>query len=162
MAIDKTNEKKIFYLNNFFQSSGSSLNKITVNDFFWNFSRKILTLNFFNDYSKLYVQCETLDRFAKNNKIKKINILKFDTEGNELNILLGAQRILKNTSIIYFEILSKKKSFRKKFNKINNILNKNKFFLYKKKRIISVSFFSNLIAYDLIYLKKKDYKFILK
>ena len=162
LAIDKTNEKKIFYLNNFFQSSGSSLNKITVNDFFWNFSRKILTLNFFNDYSKLYVQCETLDRFAKNNKIKKIDILKFDTEGNELNILLGAQRILKNTSIIYFEILSKIMSFRKKFNKINNILNKNKFFLYKKKRIISVSFFSNLIAYDLIYLKKRDYKFILK
>jgi len=162
LAIDNSDKIKTFYLNNFFQSSGSSLNKITVNDFFWNFSRKLLTLNLFKSYSKLSVQCLTLDNFTKNNKIKKINILKFDTEGNELNILLGAQKILKKTSIIYFEILSKKNQFSKKFNKINDIMKNNKFFLYKKKRIISVSFFSNLIAYDYIYLKKTDYQFILK
>jgi FkbM family methyltransferase len=162
LAIDNSDKIKTFYLNNFFQSSGSSLKTITVNDFFWNFSRKLMTLNFFKSYSKFNVQCQTLDNFTKNNKIKKINILKFDTEGNELNILLGAQKILKKTSIICFEILSKKNKFSKKFNKINDILKNNKFFLYKKKRIISVSFFSNLIAYDYIYLKKTDYQFILK
>ena len=162
LAIDNSDKIKIFYLNNFFQPSGSSLNKITVNDFFWNFSRKLMTLNFFKNYSKLYIQCQTLDNFTRNNKIKKIDILKFDTEGNELNILLGGKKILKKTSIVYFEILSKKNKFLKKFNKINEIMRNNNFFLYKKKRIISVSFFSNLIAYDYIYLKKRDYQFIIK
>ena len=109
LAIDNTDKIKIFYQNNFFQSSGSSLNKITVNDFYWNFSRKLLTLNFFKNYSKMHVQCQTLDNFTRNNQIKKIDILKFDTEGNELNILLASQKILKKTGIIYFEILSKKK-----------------------------------------------------
>jgi FkbM family methyltransferase len=154
IAIDNTNKQKFFYLNNFFESSGSSLNKITVNDMFWNFSRKILSLNLFKNYSKFNVQCQSLDNFAKKNKIKQIDVLKFDTEGNELNILQGAKKSLKNISILYFEILSQKKLFNLKFKKINKILEKNNFFLYKKKRIITVSIFSNLIAYDFIYLKK--------
>jgi FkbM family methyltransferase len=159
LAIHSDNKKKTFYLNNFFQSSGSSLNRTTVNDTLWNFSRKIFSLNLFKkNYSKLKVQCQTLDNFTKKNNIYKIDILKFDTEGNELNILKGAQKILKNTSIVYFEILSKKKYFDLKFNKINNILLKNNFFLYRKKKIITVSFLSNLTAYDLIYLKNSDHK----
>ena len=153
LAIDNGNKEKFFYLNNFFESSGSSLNKITVNDTLWNLSRKILTLNLFKNYSRSKVQCQSLDNFVKKNKIKKIDVLKFDTEGNELNILQGATKALKYTSILYFEILSQKKLFNFKFKKINKILNKNKFFLYKKKRIISVSIFSNLVAYDLLYLK---------
>ena len=156
LAIDNSNKKKFFYLNNFFAPSGSSLNKITVNDNLWNFSRKILTFNIFKNYSKLLVQCQSLDNFVKKNKIKKIHILKFDTEGNELNILKGAKKTLKNTSIIYFEILSQKKSFRGKFKKINNILTKNNFLLCKKKRIITVSFFSNLTAYDFLYFKNSE------
>ena len=164
IAIHNNNRKKNFYLNNFFQSSGSSLNKITVNDNLWNFSRKLLSLNFFikRNYSKVEVQCQTLDKFTKNNSINKIDILKFDTEGNELNILKGAKKILKNTGLIYFEILSNKSHYQYKFNTINNILQKNNFFLYKKKKIITVSFLSNLVAYDLVYLKISDYKSIIK
>jgi FkbM family methyltransferase len=162
LAIHNNNKKKTFYLNNFFQSSGSSLNKTTVNDALWNFSRKIFSLNLFKkNYSKIIVQCQTLDNFAKKNNINKIDILKFDTEGNELNILKGAKKTLKNTSIIYFEILSSKSFFSKKFNNVHNILLKNNFFLYKKKKIVTVSFLSNLIAFDLIYIKKGDYSTII-
>lgn len=160
LAIHSHNKKKVFYLNNFFQSSGSSLNKNTVNDSLWNFSRKIFSLNFLKEnYSKLKVQCQTLDNFAKENSINKIDVLKFDTEGNELNILKGAKKILKHTDILYFEILSRKKYFKHKSSKIHNILLKSNFFLYKKKKIITVSFLSNLVAYDLIYLKKSYYRF---
>jgi FkbM family methyltransferase len=163
LAIHNNNKKKTFYLNNFFQSSGSSLNRITVSDTLWNFSRKIFSLSFFKkNYSTLKVQCQTLDNFAKRNNINKIDILKFDTEGNELNILKGAKKILKKTSIVYFEILSKNKYFDSKFNKINNILLENNFFLYKKNKIATVSFLSNLIAYDLIYLKNSDYRSIIE
>ena len=160
IAIHNNNSNdKTFYLNNFFQSSGSALNKITVNDTLWNFSRKIFSLNFFKkNYSKLKVECQTLDKFVKNNNIDKVDLLKFDTEGNELNILKGAKKVLKNTSIVYFEILAKKIYFKNKFDKINDILLKNNFFLHKKNKIFTVSFLSNLIAYDLIYLKNSDYK----
>lgn len=163
LAIHSENKKKNFYLNNFFQSSGSSLNKITVNDSLWNLSRKIFSLNFFKEnYSKFKVDCQTLDDFSKKNKVNKIDVLKFDTEGNELNILKGAKKILKNTGIVYFEILSRKNYFELKSSKIHNILLKNNFFLYKKKKIITVSLLSNLIAYDLIYLKNSDYGSIIE
>jgi FkbM family methyltransferase len=159
IAIHSNNKKKLFYLNNFFESSGSSLNKITVNDKLWNFSRKIISLNLFKkNYSKLRVQCKTLDNFIKKHQIKKIDLLKFDTEGNELNILKGAKKALKKTRVIYFEILSQNFLFHKKFDKVNSILLNNNFFLYKKKRIKTVSFLSNLIAYDLIYLNRNNYK----
>ena len=71
-----------------------------------------------------------------------------------MNILKGAKRMLKNTHVVYFEILSQKKLFTRKFKKIHSILTKNNFLLHKKKRILTVSFFSNLIAYDLLYFKK--------
>lgn len=159
VAIHNNNKKKNFYLNNFFQSSGSSLNKITVNDTLWNLSRKIFSLNLFKkNYSKIKVQCQTLDNFSKENNINQIDVLKFDTEGNELNIIKGAKRMLKKTSIIYFEILAKKDNYKIKFNKIHNILSKNNFFLFKKKKVFTVSVLSNLTAYDLIYLKKSDHK----
>jgi FkbM family methyltransferase len=163
LAIHSENKKKNFYLNDFFQSSGSSLNKITVNDSLWNLSRKIFSLNFFKEnYLKFKVECQTLDDFSKKNKINKIDVLKFDTEGNELNILKGTKKILKNTGIVYFEILSRKNYFKLKSSKIHNILLKNNFFLYKKKKIITVSLLSNLIAYDLIYLKNSDYGSIIE
>lgn len=41
----------------------------------------------------------TLDAFVKEHRIKLINLLKIDTEGNELNVLKGASECLKNNII---------------------------------------------------------------
>lgn len=51
------------------------------------------------------VEVVTLDDYCKENKIEEIDLLKIDTEGNELNCLLGAKSLLKNNSIkaIQFE-----------------------------------------------------------
>lgn len=62
----------------------------------------------------------TLDEFIFNKEIKKINLLKIDVEGNELNVLLGAkQAISKNIiDVIQFEftqINSTSKVFMKDF-----------------------------------------------
>ena len=35
------------------------------------------------------------------NNINKIDVLKIDTEGSELNVLRGATKMLKNTKIIF-------------------------------------------------------------
>lgn len=51
------------------------------------------------------VGCVTLDSFAKDHKIKKISLLKIDVEGYELEVLRGAEALMKNNKIelIQFE-----------------------------------------------------------
>lgn len=52
---------------------------------------------------------DSLDNFIENKKIKKIDLLMIDVEGNELNVLLGAKKLLKKDKLenIIFEIHSK-------------------------------------------------------
>lgn len=54
---------------------------------------------------KFTVQTISLDLFCQRNDIKCINFLKIDTEGNELNVLLGASGLLNQQAInmIQFE-----------------------------------------------------------
>jgi FkbM family methyltransferase len=51
------------------------------------------------------IQLRTIDSFVHENKIQRIGLLKIDTEGNELNVLLGAKETLKDgkIDIIHFE-----------------------------------------------------------
>lgn len=51
------------------------------------------------------VGINTLDKFIEYNKINKIDLLKVDTEGNELNVLKGAEVALRSNiiDIIHFE-----------------------------------------------------------
>jgi FkbM family methyltransferase len=144
--------KKTYNYNNFFPSSGSGFNKITSNDFLWNISRKLITFNIFKKFSEFKVYTNTLDNFCKK-KIKKIDVLKIDTEGHELEVLKGGKKILNNTKIIQIEIMETKKKFKKKFTIINNFLKKYHFEILKKKKIWSVSIFSNIKAIDILYVK---------
>jgi FkbM family methyltransferase len=145
--------KKNYNYNNFFPSSGSGFNRITSNDLLWNISRKLITFNIFKKFSKFKVYTDTLDNFCK--KITKIDILKIDTEGHELEVLKGGKNILHNTNIIQIEIMEKKKKFSKKFKKVDNFLKKYNFEIIKKKKIWSVSLLSSIEAIDVLYSKKK-------
>tara|TARA_X000001036_G_scaffold391012_1_gene389008 strand:- start:3737 stop:4453 length:717 start_codon:yes stop_codon:yes gene_type:complete len=49
------------------------------------------------------VKINTLDNFTKSMKLKKIDLLKIDTEGNEMQVLIGAKKSLKKTEIILIE-----------------------------------------------------------
>ena len=44
----------------------------------------------------------TLDKFVKKTKLTTIDVLKLDTEGNELNILNGAKNTLKKNQHYIF------------------------------------------------------------
>lgn len=151
VGISDVVSKKDYNYNNFFPSSGSGFNKITSNDLLWNISRKLITFNIFKKFSKFKVYTNTLDNFCK--KIKRIDILKIDTEGHELEVLRGGKNILNNTNIIQIEIMEKKMYFNKKFTKVDNFLKKYNFEIIKKKEIWSVSFFSNIKAIDVLYKK---------
>lgn len=54
-------------------------------------------------YSDEKVKVNTLDNFTKKFKIVNINLLKIDTEGNEMQVLLGAKKSLKKVEIILIE-----------------------------------------------------------
>ena len=111
---------------------------------------------------KTYVPQITLDYYCKYNKIKKIDILKSDTQGCDLNVLRGAKKILSNTSILIVEI-----NFIDYYEKINSfyefekILRKNFYFwdismIYKNPKWGSTDFV------DAIYINKRLYENILK
>jgi FkbM family methyltransferase len=50
------------------------------------------------------IECTTLDDFAAANAIGHVDYLKVDTQGTELDILLGGRGLLKRTSIISTEV----------------------------------------------------------
>ena len=142
-----------FYLNEFFPSSGSSLKEDTKNDIKWNYTRKLITLSPNKDFKILKVKTNTIDNFCKNNKIIKIDILKIDVEGSELEVLKGSKKILNKTHLIQLEIYQNKKNFIKIEKKITTLLKKYNFYKIREKKIWSVSLFSNLIGKDVLFVK---------
>jgi len=98
--------------------------KINLNNFGFGEKEKVETLFYDNyetglasiynrklDYRKIYltkkekIKIETVDSFCEENFIKEIDLLKIDVEGNELNVLKGAKKMLKEKRIkkIQFE-----------------------------------------------------------
>jgi FkbM family methyltransferase len=142
-----------FYLNEFLPSSGSSLKEDTKNDLKWNITRKLITLSPNKGFKILKVKTNTIDNFCKNNKIIKIDILKIDVEGSELEVLKGSKKILNKTHLIQLEIYQNKKNFIKIEKKITTLLKKYNFYKTREKKIWSVSLFSNLIGKDVLFVK---------
>ena len=104
LAFDNSNSQKSFYLNNFFEPSGSSLNTTIRDDIKWKSTRKIFMkmlhpFKKIEDFSEIVVKTQTLDNFCLEKKISNIDVLKIDTEGNELNVLKGAKRLLSENKI---------------------------------------------------------------
>ena len=56
-------------------------------------------------YKKITVEVITLDKFCLQHRIQKINVLKIDVEGTELQVLLGGKSTFQedNVSIVQFE-----------------------------------------------------------
>lgn len=69
------------------------------------FKEVFLDLHKTGAINKIKVSMTTLGNFIKENKIKKIDLIKIDTEGNEFDVLLGLADFLKNGKIkaIQFE-----------------------------------------------------------
>jgi len=161
LAIHNTNSNKNYYINNFFEPSGSSLIPIYNKDLMWNLTRKIF-MKIFNPlkkisgYSKVKVKTQTLDTFCRKKKIKKIDLLKIDTEGNEYNVLQGTKTLLKKNKIfvIYMEISDTKRNYIKKEKKIINFLKRFNFELVSSYKMKSFSILSGLRANDNIFVNR--------
>lgn len=106
---NKIQKKKFYYhlfqsrntseLSGFYKINKKSKDSITLN----NLKNK-------NDYFKKLnkfeiIKTEKLDQYVSKNKIKKINLLKIDTQGNEVNILKGSTKTLEKIDYILLEIM---------------------------------------------------------
>ena len=140
-----------YNFNNFLPSSGSSIFSIVKNDRIWQFSRKMFSLNLFAKLTKIKVKQDTLDNFVKKKKIPRIDILKIDTEGKELEVLYGDKKILKKKEIIQIEIRDHKKKFNKKLKNVLKFLNSYGFKLMIKKNIWSVGILSKIKSEELLF-----------
>ena len=158
LALNEEKGEKEFNFNSFFECSGSSLDTIYKNDKGWVRSRKLF-LQFFSlkkikDFSKIIVNTDTIDNYCSINNVNEIDILKIDVEGSEKRVLLGAEKTLKKIKIIYTEIVESKDMYSEKEKEIENFLKKNNFYFLEKNHIKNVSFFSNIIAKDNIFINK--------
>ena len=149
LAFDNSNSQKSFYLNNFFEPSGSSLNTTIRDDIKWKSTRKIFMkmlhpFKKIEDFSEIVVKTQTLDNFCLEKKISNIDVLK------------GAVKLLKENriNIIYTEISETKKQFLEKEKNIIDFLSSYNFELKKKYQIKSFSFLSDLKASDNLFINK--------
>ena len=159
IAFDNTNSKKKFYLNNFFEPSGSSLNRLILDDRKWVTTRKLFMniiqpFKKISDFSEINVVTRTLDSFCEENKIPFIDLLKIDAEGNEQNILNVSNKLLEKNKIhsIYVEIADTKSNYDNKKYLIEEHLKKNNFILKFSLPIKSFSYLSNLKATDNLFI----------
>jgi len=119
------------------ESSSSTLSDISQNSKYYKKKIKFLGIkklnkNFFEEF---LVDIKSMDSFVNEKKIKKIDILKIDTEGHEYHVLKGLGKNIKIVKYILFEhhyddMLIKRYTF----SHINNILIENNFTkVYKAK-----------------------------
>jgi len=145
-------DTKIFY--ELPDSNSSTFNLIDQKSSYFKRKSKILSFFFKKklNIKKNYVSKIKLSQFIKKRKLIKIDILKIDTEGYELEVLKGLGEKIKIINFIYFEHHYDnmiKKNY--KFSEIHNFLLKNDFkSVFKIKMPLRKSF-------DYIY-KKKQYK----
>ena len=86
------------------ESSSSSFNKLNEESKYY--KKKYLILNTFKlrkNSTEIEVDITRLDKFINENKINKIDLIKIDTEGYELNILKSLGDKIKNIKVIHFE-----------------------------------------------------------
>lgn len=140
-AIGDENKKTL--LNEVFESSSSTINQLNKSSDY--FKRKKKILSYFNDNVKINqfeIQVNKGLEFIEKNKIKKIDLLKIDTEGFEYIILKNIENYLKNVGVIIFEhhydlMINKDYTSRD----IKGLLVKNNFKqIYKSKMILRKSF----------------------
>ena len=90
------------------------------------------------------------------NKIYNIDVLKIDTEGNDLNVLKGAKKLLSENKIkvIYTEISDTKINFKEKEKSTIDFLNDYNFDLKKIYRNKTFSILSGLRVTDNLFINK--------
>ncbi len=144
-------ENKNIKIKHLSESSSSTINEIDTNSKY--FKKKSLLLytkkndKFFEEENTVQMR---LNDYILKNKILKIDFLKIDTEGYEMNVLLGLENQFSKISIIMFEHHYHNMIIKNyKFKDVNDLLKKNNFTqIYKYKMPFRKTF-------EYIYVRRK-------
>jgi len=133
------------------ESSSSTIRDINQNSKYFNKKKKLLYSSKEDFFKKIDVNQITLNKYTKINSIEKIDFLKIDTEGYELDVLIGLENKIEKVRFILFEhhyhdMIKKNYTF----SDINYFLLKNNFIqIYKSKMPFRKTF-------EYIYEKKQN------
>lgn len=87
---------------------GKEIGSLEFNEYAWSSLNSLLKRSFTNSkiIDNYHVDIISIDDYCRENKIDKINLLKTDTEGFELNVLRGAEQMMDKNKIqfVYTEI----------------------------------------------------------
>lgn len=100
-ALSNKKGKKVIFKN--ILSTTSTFSKLNFKSKHFKIKSTILNNKSAGFFTKNKVRINTLSFFIKKYKIKKVDLLKIDTEGHELQVLLGSKKILKNIKLILIE-----------------------------------------------------------
>jgi hypothetical protein len=100
------------------------------------------------------VEVDTLDNLYKS----EIDLLKIDTEGNELKVLNSAENLIKNTKFILLEIHKSKMFIGYNHEKIYEFMTKNNFIILNEFKF-PMMMWSDVIFYNsnIVDIKKLDF-----
>ena len=133
-AVSDTKKPQALYINK--HDLTSSLTQIDKKNSYLNLKAKLFG-GTINDLirKKYMVNSYKLSDIIKKNSVRKIDLLKIDTEGHEFQVLRGAGSFLRNkVNFMLIEIHNSNIFLNYDGNKIHNYLKKNKFILQKRYR----------------------------
>jgi FkbM family methyltransferase len=130
-GISNKNEKKIFLINK--HDLTSSLKKLNPQNEYLNLKSKLFSTNLKGMIEKKSViRTINLKNFFLKKKIKHIDLIKIDTEGHELEVLVGLENKIKYVKAFLVEFHDNKTYLNYNNKKIEKILIKNNFKLKKR------------------------------
>jgi len=132
-ALGQKNQSKTLYYNSL--STTSTFSLINSKSKHYKIKSFFLSSKFAGFYGKQKVKVKTLAQMIRVLKIKKIELLKIDTEGHELEVLKGLKSNIKNIKIIFIEHNFTDYYLKYNLKEIVSFLKKNKF-----KNIVGVKF----------------------
>ena len=126
IAISNNNGKQKMQINDF--SMTSTLSKLNEKSKYY----KIKNLIIGNKKKKFeFIKTEKLDFFTKKRKLKKIDLLKIDTEGHELNVVKSGLKTLKKTKYLLVEFRQNDLYLNYSSSLLHKMITKNNFELVK-------------------------------
>ncbi len=149
------NKKGNVVLNIGYISSMSSINNIDNKSLYSKLKKIIIGIFFFKSSiykKKIKIKVKTLSEILIKNKFKKIDLLKIDTEGYELNVLNGLEKFLVKTKIILLEC-----HYDDSLIKNYNLRSLNSFFINNRFKLISKNKMLLRKGYELIYKNQRNF-----
>ena len=147
LALSNNIEDKVFFINALSSTSSFSLLDETS---LWLKIKNMILNEKDSIKESISLKTSTIDHYVNEHNIDKIDLLKIDTEGHELEVLKGALKTIKEHKVkfILIELHFSKmyQNYSKK--KIESFLAKNNFFLLKKFKFPFLSFVDNLYKFE--------------